>query len=55
MLPAALILTKVFNLGIMGIWISYPIADLIVGLLSFVLFRREKRILCKASLSFQGI
>ena len=55
MLPAALILTKVFNRGIMGIWISYPIADLIVGLLSFVLFRREKRILCKASLSFQGI
>ncbi len=50
MIPLAIILVKSFNLGAMGVWISYPIADAISGLTSYVLVRREgKRLTIKVN------
>lgn len=47
MLPVAIVLTNVLKMGLMGIWLSYPIADFIVGLISYFLLRNEKKKLGK--------
>ena len=50
MIPLAVILVKSFNLGAMGVWISYPISDAISGLTSYVLVKREgKRLTIKVN------
>lgn len=41
MLPISIILVKVFNLGAMGVWLAYPIGDLITSIISVFLMRRE--------------
>lgn len=41
MIPASLLLVKVFDLGTMGIWYSYPIADALAGAISLYLIHRE--------------
>lgn len=41
MLPLSIILVKVFNLGAMGVWLSYPIADVLASLASYMLIREE--------------
>src|SRR5699024_10239724 len=43
MIPIAIVLVKVFNLGAMGVWISYPIADILSSIVSFILIKREVR------------
>ena len=40
MLPVSLILVKVLNLGALGVWLSYPIADLISSIASIFLIKR---------------
>lgn len=41
MMPLSIIMVKAFNMGAMGVWLSYPIADLISTGISFVLIRKE--------------
>ena len=41
MIPLSIFFVKVFNLGAMGIWISYPISDFLASLASFMLIRNE--------------
>lgn len=41
MIPLSLFFVKVLNLGAMGIWISYPIADILSSVTSFMLIRNE--------------
>ena len=41
MIPLSLILVKGFNMGAMGVWLSYPIADILSSLLSYMLIRNE--------------
>lgn len=41
MIPLSVFFVKVFNMGAMGIWISYPISDLLASLASFMLIRNE--------------
>ncbi len=41
MIPLSIFFVKVFNMGAMGIWISYPISDLLASLASFMLIRNE--------------
>jgi putative MATE family efflux protein len=41
MLPLSIILVKVFNLGVMGVWLSYPISDILASLASYMLIREE--------------
>lgn len=41
MLPLSIILVKVFNLGAMGVWLSYPISDLLSSLAAFMLIKNE--------------
>ena len=41
MLPVSLILVKGFNMGAAGVWLSYPIADLLSSIASFMLVRNE--------------
>ncbi|OLS03696.1 MATE family efflux transporter [Tissierella creatinophila] len=41
MIPLSILFVKVFDLGAMGIWISYPISDLLASLASFMLIRNE--------------
>ncbi len=41
MLPVSIILVKVFNLGAMGVWLSYPISDVLSSLAAFMLVRNE--------------
>lgn len=43
MVPIAVILVKHFDMGAMGVWLSYPIADAIVAIISFFLLRNESR------------
>lgn len=43
MLPLAIMLVKVFNLGAMGVWLSYPISDLLASLIAHILVRRETK------------
>ena len=39
--PLVIILPRVFELGIMGIWISYPIADVLAVILTVFYMRNE--------------
>lgn len=41
MLPVSIILVKVFHLGAMGVWLSYPISDILSSLTAFMLIRNE--------------
>lgn len=41
MLPVSIILVKVFNLGAMGVWLSYPISDLLSSLAAYMLVKNE--------------
>lgn len=41
MIPLSVFFVKVFDLGAMGIWISYPISDFLASLASFMLIRNE--------------
>lgn len=41
MLPLSIIMVNIFNLGAMGVWLSYPIADLLSSLGAFMLIRNE--------------
>lgn len=41
MIPLSIFFVKVFHLGAMGIWIAYPISDLLASLASFMLIRNE--------------
>lgn len=41
MLPLSIILVKLFNMGAMGVWISFPISDIISALLAIYLIRKE--------------
>jgi putative MATE family efflux protein len=41
MLPLAIIMVKVLNLGAMGVWISYPISDVIASVTSYILIKDE--------------
>lgn len=41
MLPLSIVLVKWFNLGAMGVWISYPISDFLASVGSFILIRNE--------------
>lgn len=41
MLPLSIVLVKVFNLGAMGVWMSYPISDCIAALISIILIKGE--------------
>ena len=41
MLPVSIILVRVFNLGAMGVWLSYPISDILSSLAAFLLVRNE--------------
>jgi putative MATE family efflux protein len=40
MLPVSLLLVKVLNLGALGVWLSYPIADFISGISSIFMIRK---------------
>lgn len=40
MLPVSLVLVKIFNLGALGVWLSYPIADLISSVSSMFLMKK---------------
>lgn len=41
MLPLSIILVKVFNLGDMGVWLSYPISDILSSIVSYILIKEE--------------
>lgn len=41
MIPLSIVLVKTFNLGAMGVWLSYPISDILSGSLSYILVKKE--------------
>ena len=41
MIPVSIIMVKVFNLGALGVWISYPISDVLASMGSFIMIRNE--------------
>lgn len=41
MLPVSIILVKVFDLGAMGVWLSYPISDVLSSLAAYMLVKNE--------------
>ncbi len=41
MIPVSIIMVKVFNLGALGVWISYPISDVLASMGSYILIRNE--------------
>lgn len=43
MLPLSILLAKGFNMGLMGVWIAYPISDTVVGLFSLYQLREERK------------
>jgi len=49
--PLVIILPRFFGLGIMGIWISYPIADVLAVILTVFYLRSELK---KINLWFDG-
>ena len=54
MIPLSIILVKVFNLGALGVWLSYPIADLSVSLVSmYLLYKEVNKLETMASLQVQ--
>jgi putative MATE family efflux protein len=42
MLPLAIILVKVFQLGAVGVWLSYPLSDIVASLSAYMLLREEE-------------
>ncbi len=42
MLPLAIILVKVFQLGAIGVWLSYPLSDIVASLSAYMLLREEE-------------
>ena len=50
LIPLVLILPKLFDLGLLGIWLAIPLADLLSTLITIVLLKSEMR---KISLQFQ--
>lgn len=45
MLPISIILVKAFHLGAVGVWLSYPISDILASIASYMLIREEAYIL----------
>ncbi len=43
MLPLAIILVEVFSLGAMGVWLSYPISDVLASGVAYILVKRERK------------
>lgn len=41
MIPVSIVMVKVFNLGALGVWISYPISDILSSIASYILIRNE--------------
>ena len=41
MIPVSIILVKVFNLGATGVWLSYPISDILASIASYMMIRNE--------------
>lgn len=41
MIPVSIIMVKGFNLGATGVWLSYPISDILASLASYMLIRNE--------------
>jgi len=41
MIPVSIILVKGFDLGAMGVWLAYPISDVLASIASFMLIRNE--------------
>ena len=41
MLPLSIILVRVFNLGALGVWISYPISDILASISAYFLVKNE--------------
>ena len=41
MIPLAIVLVKSFDLGAMGVWLSYPISDILSGTISYILVKKE--------------
>lgn len=41
MIPVSIIMVKGFNLGATGVWLSYPISDILASLASYMLIREE--------------
>lgn len=41
MIPLSILLVKRFDLGAMGVWLSYPISDILSGSISFLLVKKE--------------
>lgn len=41
MIPVSIILVKGFDLGQMGVWLSYPISDILASLTSYMLVKNE--------------
>lgn len=41
MLPLSILLVNTFNLGAMGVWLSYPISDILSSIISYTLIKKE--------------
>ncbi|NLL81968.1 MAG: MATE family efflux transporter [Tissierellia bacterium] len=41
MIPISLIMVRLFNLGALGVWLSYPISDVLSSIGSYVLIKNE--------------
>lgn len=41
-IPISVILVKVFHLGAMGVWLAYPISDILASIASYMLIREER-------------
>ncbi len=50
LIPLVLILPRIFNLGLTGIWVAFPIADFFSMLITVFLLKKEMRLLKEASL-----
>lgn len=42
MIPMSVILVKVFDLGAIGVWLSYPISDILSSITSYILIKNEE-------------
>lgn len=42
MIPVSIVLVKVFEMGAMGVWIAYPISDLLASIAAYMLIRTER-------------
>jgi Na+-driven multidrug efflux pump len=39
--PLILVLPRIFNLGLTGIWLAFPIADILAVIITVILIKRE--------------